>query len=155
MKNTLFSRILSDTDADAEKLDAWLSEREADRSLRSLPDDPLPFTVDAERLAAAVAPFDGDVEPGQIRILSAKFFSGDNALPFVAVLDRWMEALGKTHLQIARAKPGFNAIKDSQFDRAARSLSKLPREKQTLFRIFFTVLCASPSLIWKMRSFLK
>lgn len=72
-----------------------------------------------------------------------------------AVLDRWMEALGKTHLQIARAKPGFNAIKDSQFDRAARSLSKLPREKQTLFRIFFTVLCASPSLIWKMRSFLK
>jgi flavin-dependent dehydrogenase len=72
-----------------------------------------------------------------------------------AVLDRWMEALGRTHLQIARAKPGFNAIKDSQFDRAAKSLSKLPREKQTLFRIFFTVLCASPSLIWKMRSFLK
>ena len=71
------------------------------------------------------------------------------------VLGRWMEALGKTHLQIARAKPGFNAIKDSQFDRAAKSLSKLPREKQTLFRIFFTVLCASPSLIWKMRSFLK
>ncbi|OWV00384.1 NAD(P)/FAD-dependent oxidoreductase [Fibrobacter sp. UWR2] len=72
-----------------------------------------------------------------------------------SVLDRWMEALGRTHLQIARAKPGFNAIKDSQFDRAAKSLSKLPREKQTLFRIFFTVLCASPSLIWKMRSFLK
>ena len=71
------------------------------------------------------------------------------------VLGRWMDSLGKTHLQIARAKPGFNAIKDSQFDRAAKSLSKLPREKQTLFRIFFTVLCASPSLIWKMRSFLK
>ena len=72
-----------------------------------------------------------------------------------AVLDRWMDALGKSHLQIARAKAGFNAIKDAQFDRAARRLSKLPREKQTLFRIFFTVLCASPSLIWKMRSFLK
>ena len=79
----------------------------------------------------------------------------DRAAVESKVLDRWMDALGKSHLQIARAKAGFNAIKDAQFDRAARRLSKLPREKQTLFRIFFTVLCASPSLIWKMRSFLK
>lgn len=93
MKYALFSRILSDTDADAELLDAWLSEREADRSLRSLPDDPLPFTVDAERLADAAAPFDGTVEPGQIRILSTEFVSGGDALPFVAVLDRWMADL--------------------------------------------------------------
>ena len=69
-------------------------------------------------------------------------------------LDRWMEALGRSHLQIARAKPGFNSIADKQFDRAAGNLSKLPREKQTLFRIFFSVLWACPSLIWKMRSFL-
>ncbi len=67
---------------------------------------------------------------------------------------RWMDALGKSHLQLQHAKPGFNSIKDSQFDRAAKSLSKLPREKQTLFRIFFGVLWACPSLIWKMRSFL-
>lgn len=93
MKNTLFSRILSDTDADAELLDAWLAEREIDRSLRSLPDDPLPFTVDAKRLAAATAPFDGNVEPGQIRILSTEFVSGEDAIPFVAVLDRWMADL--------------------------------------------------------------
>ncbi len=82
--------------------------------------------------------------------------AGENRARIEAdVLNRWMAALGNQHLQIARAKPGFNAIKDVQFDRAARSLSKLPREKQTLFRIFFAVLCASPSLIWKMRSFLK
>lgn len=71
------------------------------------------------------------------------------------VLDRWMAALGKKHLQVANAKVGFNKISDAQFDRAAKNLSKLPREKQTLFRIFFTVLWSCPSLIWKMRSFLR
>lgn len=71
-----------------------------------------------------------------------------------SVLDRWMKALGKSHLQLQRAKAGFNSITDEQFDRAAEKLSKLPREKQTLFRIFFTVLRTCPSLIWKMRSFI-
>jgi flavin-dependent dehydrogenase len=71
-----------------------------------------------------------------------------------SVLERWMKALGKSHLQLQRAKAGFNSISDAQFDRAAEKLSKLPREKQTLFRIFFTVLRACPSLIWKMRSFI-
>ncbi|SMP45194.1 NAD(P)/FAD-dependent oxidoreductase [Fibrobacter sp. UWB10] len=70
------------------------------------------------------------------------------------VLDRWMAALGKKHLQVANAKIGFNKISDAQFDRAAKNLSKLPREKQTLLRIFLTVLWSCPSLIWKMRSFL-
>lgn len=71
------------------------------------------------------------------------------------VLNRWMAALGDKHVQVARAKVGFNKISDRQFDRAAERLSKLPREKQTLFRIFFNVLWAAPSLIWKMRSFLR
>ena len=70
-------------------------------------------------------------------------------------LDRWMAVLGKKLQQVARAKAGFNKISDAQFDRAAKKLSKLPREKQTLFRIFFNVLWAAPSLIWKMRSFLR
>jgi len=72
-----------------------------------------------------------------------------------SVIDRWMAALGKAHLQLSRAKNSFYGISDSQFDRAAKSLSKLPREKQTLFRIFFTVLWVCPSLIWKMRSFIR
>lgn len=71
-----------------------------------------------------------------------------------AVLDRWMKSLGKTHEQIARAKKSFASVSDRQFDKAAERLSKLPREKQTLFRIFFSVLWSCPSLIWKMRSFL-
>ena len=82
--------------------------------------------------------------------------SGENRSSIEAkVLNRWMAALGKKHLQVARAKVGFNKISDKQFDSAACRLSKLPREKQTLFRIFSNVLWAAPSLIWKMRSFLR
>lgn len=72
-----------------------------------------------------------------------------------SVLDRWMKAEGKAHLQIANAKSAFGKITDAQFDRAAEKLSKIPRGKATLWRIFFTVLSACPSLIWKMRSFLR
>ena len=82
--------------------------------------------------------------------------SGENREAIEArVLERWNAALGRKHVQVARAKDGFNNISDRLFDRAARNLSKLPREKQTLFRIFFAVLWACPTLIWKMRSFLR
>lgn len=93
MKEKLFSRILADNDADAALLDAWLAERDADLALREAPDEPVPFTVDAERLADAADPYDEDVRPGQIRALSTEYVSDDLAFPFVAVLDRWMEDL--------------------------------------------------------------
>ena len=70
-------------------------------------------------------------------------------------LARWMKALGRNHQQIANAKAGFNSITDRQFDKAAKRLSRLPREKQTLIRIFWNVLWSCPSVIWKMRSFLR
>ena len=72
-----------------------------------------------------------------------------------SVLDRWMKAQGRAHLQIANAKPTFGKISDAQFDRAAEKLSRIPQGKASLWRIFFTVLSACPSLIWKMRSFLR
>ena len=68
--------------------------------------------------------------------------------------DEWMKAYGKAHMQIAKAKVGLSQVKDCQFDKAAKKLCKLPREKQTMVRIFLTVLWSCPSLIWKMRSFL-
>lgn len=91
MKTTLFSRILTDNDADAALLDAWSAERDADLALRNAPDESTPFTVDVERLEHSASPHDADVKPGQIRILSPQFVSGDGAIPYVAVLDRWME----------------------------------------------------------------
>lgn len=82
--------------------------------------------------------------------------SGENREAIEAsTLTRWMEALGKSHRQIANAKAGFNSITDDQLDKAAKRLSRLPREKQTLVRIFWNVLWSCPSVIWKMRSFLR
>ena len=72
-----------------------------------------------------------------------------------SVLDRWMKAQGRAHLQIANAKRSFGKISDAQFDRAAEKLSRIPQGHASLWRIFFTVLSACPSLIWKMRSFLR
>ena len=90
MNASLFSRILSGNDADAALLDAWLAERDADLSLREVPDAEPSFTVDVERLRAAAASYDADVRPGQIRILSPQFVADADAIPYVAVLDRWM-----------------------------------------------------------------
>ncbi len=91
MTTSLFSRIFTDNADDAEKLDNWIAEREIDIALRGHNDDPLPFTVDADRLANAASSHDDLIEPGQIRILSADFVSDGIATPYIAVLDRWME----------------------------------------------------------------
>lgn len=72
-----------------------------------------------------------------------------------SVLDSWMKALGRSHMQLSKAKAAFGKLPDSLLDRAAEKLSKIPREKTSLGRIFFTVLLACPSLLWKMRSFLR
>lgn len=72
-----------------------------------------------------------------------------------AAFERWFEIQGKTHERIARAKEAFASVSDKRLNKAAGKLQKLPREKSTLFRIFFEVLAASPMLIWKMRSFLR
>lgn len=70
-------------------------------------------------------------------------------------LDRWMKVLGKEHLQLAKGKKGFSKISDKQFNKAAEHLSRIPKEKTTLLRLFFTVLFSTPSLIWKLRSFIR
>lgn len=86
-----FSRIITDNDEDAAVLDQWIEEREIDKMLRGRSDDPLPFIVNVSRLAKAGSPFDEHVESGQIRILSSSLVADDTVMPYVAVLERWME----------------------------------------------------------------
>jgi hypothetical protein len=86
-----FSRIITDNDEDAAVLDQWIEEREIDKILRCRSDEPLPFVVDASRLAKAGSPFDEHVESGQIRILSSSLVADDTVIPYVAVLERWIE----------------------------------------------------------------
>ncbi len=66
----------------------------------------------------------------------------------------WMKIQGNTHWRLSKAKIGFASIPDEAFNKAAHKLAAIPQNKRTLFRIFFTVLCSSPGLLWKMRSFL-
>ncbi|HHX15663.1 MAG TPA: NAD(P)/FAD-dependent oxidoreductase [Fibrobacter sp.] len=70
-------------------------------------------------------------------------------------LDNWINSLGSAHLQLANGKKAFSEVTDKQFNRAAKRLSRLPKEKTSLIRIFFAVLFSSPSLIWKLRSFIR
>lgn len=72
-----------------------------------------------------------------------------------AAFERWYALQGKTHLHIAHAKKAFGVIPDARLNRSAHRLATLPREKRTLWKIFFEVLALSPTLIWKMRSFLR
>lgn len=91
MNTSLYSRILSENDADAALLDAWLMERSVEKALSAVPDEPMPCTVDARRLGQSADSYDNHVEPGQIRLLSTEFVADDGVIPYVAVLDRWME----------------------------------------------------------------
>jgi len=91
MDTSLLARIFTDSTSEARALDLWLSEREVDKALKTQPTDQLPFTVDAKRLKDSAAAYDKGIVAGQIRILSPGLFCGNDALPYVAVLDRWME----------------------------------------------------------------
>ncbi|MDB5102929.1 MAG: Geranylgeranyl reductase family [Fibrobacteres bacterium] len=71
---------------------------------------------------------------------------------YKAYKDKWDEAYGKANLRIHRAKAPFAGIGDETFDKAAKSLAKIPTEKVTMSRIFLSTLWSTPSLIWKMRS---
>ncbi|NLO23119.1 MAG: NAD(P)/FAD-dependent oxidoreductase [Fibrobacter sp.] len=70
-------------------------------------------------------------------------------------LDLWMKALGKEHMRLYKAKRVFSKVTDKQFNKATHRLSRLSREKTSLFRIVIAVLISTPSLIWKMRSFIR
>jgi len=71
------------------------------------------------------------------------------------VRSAWMVVQGRSHLNLAKAKQGFNSIPDPVLDRAAHRLAALPASKRTLFRIFLHTLLVAPSLLWKMRSMMR
>jgi geranylgeranyl reductase family protein len=64
----------------------------------------------------------------------------------------WDASYGKAHRRLGRIKKAFIRIPDSSFNRAARAVAALPRDKQTITRIVFATLWRSPLLLWKMRS---
>lgn len=68
------------------------------------------------------------------------------------LLADWFEVQGDIHERLHRAKKAFGSIPDAIFDKAAHRIAKIPIEKRTLPRIFFSTLIGSPMLLWRMRS---
>ena len=97
--NTLYASLLAGTPEDAGLLDAWLDERSADREScrHELPETIASVRQDNRRLSQASGNYDGDIAPGQIRILSKRFTADPDLIPYVAVLGkseegRWLVA---------------------------------------------------------------
>ncbi|MBR4170795.1 MAG: hypothetical protein IKR48_04005 [Kiritimatiellae bacterium] len=94
-ENSLYASLLSDTPEDAIMLDAWLDERTADleRTMDNLPEEIKSVRQNNRRLACSVGSFDKEIAPGQIRILSKRFTTDPDVIPYVAVLEEWHEGM--------------------------------------------------------------
>jgi digeranylgeranylglycerophospholipid reductase len=63
----------------------------------------------------------------------------------------WRKKRGARHEKLAKVKNSMLAIPDSDYNRAARSLSSIPREELTMSKIFRTALGRFPRLVWALR----
>lgn len=90
MSNVL-AEILTENEADAELVGAWIDEwmesRRLKDALRREPADEFPF--DADRLRAAAGEYDREIWAGQVRILSKTLTNEPEEIPYVAVVEEW------------------------------------------------------------------
>lgn len=63
----------------------------------------------------------------------------------------WYEKRGKRHMKLAKVKGSLEKVPDADYDRAARTLAGLPREKLTMARIFGASVGRFPRLVWALR----
>ena len=95
--STLYASLLTDNALDAALLDAWFDERavSAETATEDLPDEIASVRQDNGRLAKAVTAdaYDGNIAPGQIRILSKRFTADPDIVPYVVVLEPWYEGM--------------------------------------------------------------
>jgi geranylgeranyl reductase family protein len=63
----------------------------------------------------------------------------------------WYEKRGKRHMKLAKVKGSLEKVPDADYDRAAYTLSGLPREKLTMARIFGASVGRFPRLVWALR----
>ena len=95
MKNSLYATLLTGNSHDACLVDAWLDERIASSASIDLPGEITSTRQDNRRLAKAVSAdeYDGNIAPGQIRILSKRFTADPDVIPYVAVLEEWQTGM--------------------------------------------------------------
>lgn len=94
-ENTLYASLLAASPEDALMLDAWLDERIASSAAIDLPSEITSTRQDNRRLAESVTAdeYDGNITPGQIRILSKRFTADPDVIPYVAVLEDWHKGM--------------------------------------------------------------
>jgi len=63
----------------------------------------------------------------------------------------WYKKRGCHHLKLARVKNSLYKVPDEDYNKAAQSLSSIPREELTMSRIFKISLGRFPRLVWAMR----
>jgi len=59
----------------------------------------------------------------------------------------WMELLGEDHLKYYRIKQALESVDDAFFNKLARTVNKIPKEKRSIGRIFAHALIRHPQLI--------
>ena len=85
----VYASLFTDTPADAELFAAWLDEREADREILEMASGDEAVIVDSRVLANACSGYSPDIAPRQIRILSKRYVTDPQVVPFVAVIEKW------------------------------------------------------------------
>lgn len=84
---SVYASLLSATPSDAENLASWLADREAENEAKMMEVDE---TVQDEKLMATVSGrYDEEIAVSQIRILSKRYTSEPDIIPYVAVIDKW------------------------------------------------------------------
>lgn len=92
---TVYASLLAERPEDVAVIASWLAERARAEaaSLQEAAEDTSSFIQDNVRLAEASGGYDVGIASGQIRILSKRFTSDPDVVPFVAVLEEWEEGM--------------------------------------------------------------
>ncbi|MBO4287179.1 MAG: hypothetical protein J5985_03315 [Kiritimatiellae bacterium] len=88
-ETSVYASLFTDTSADAALFAAWFAERESERDIREMASEDEDGKMDVKRLVAASGGYSPDIEAGQIRILSKRFVTNPQIVPFVAVIEKW------------------------------------------------------------------
>jgi len=63
----------------------------------------------------------------------------------------WFKKLGKTHERLSKVKRFLNKVSDDAYDKGAERLSRIPREKLSMAKIFRACLGSFPQLVLALR----
>ncbi len=82
-----YASLLSAESADADGIASWLADREMEKESKAMAVDET--VQDSESVSAEAEVYDENLAVSQIRILSKRYTTEPDVIPFVAVIDKW------------------------------------------------------------------